>query len=334
LRTRSAAALAALAAAAAAFATSGAGAATPAATPVAASGAAVEVVATGLPTTIAFAFLHSTMFAGEGPAEPTGAPGGGLFVVANGVGTKVAHSPQYVFGLTTHGEALYVSTGPTIMVFSGWNGRRFAAQRMIWKGARQFGGFGGLAFGPDGRLYAGLLAVEPAYDHAKDPYRLSQAVVSMTADGGDLRFVAKGLRQPFQLHFPAGSPYPYVSDLGQDAGTIPPDEIVVAKPGDDYGFPSCTWLDLSVCAGFTQPLILLPQHASPMGISSLGQTLYVDLYTGLPSAGPEVVTIPTAGGSPTPFLTGFSGPIIALSIHDRELYVGQQSGTIFKVALR
>ena len=301
--------------------------------PIAANGAPVAILATGLQTTTAFAFGDATMFAGEGPAEPTGAPGGGLFVVNAGVGRRLADSPRYVYGLAWHAGKLYVSTGATIVALSGWNGTAFAASRTIHAGAPQFNGFGGIAFGPDGRLYAGLLLKEPTYDHAKDPYPLSQAVVSMTASGHHLRFVARGLRQPFQMVFPAGSRWPYVSDLGQDAGTIPPDEIVVAKRGQNYGFPSCTWLILSVCTHFDKPLILLPAHASPMGIGALGRTLYVALYTGIAGSGAEVVTIPTAGGSPTPFMTGFSAPIIALSIHDGKLYVGEQDGTIYEVAV-
>jgi glucose/arabinose dehydrogenase len=301
--------------------------------PIAASGAPVAVVATGLQTTTAFAFGDATMFAGEGPAEPTGAPGGGLFVVAGGIGRRLADSPRYVYGLAWHAGKLYVSTGPSIVVLSGWNGTAFAASRTIYAGAPQFNGFSGIAFGPDGRLYAGLLLKEPTYDHAKDPYPLSQAVVSMSPSGKHLRFVARGLRQPFQMVFPVGSRWPYVSDLGQDAGPTPPDEIVVAKSGENYGFPTCIWLTLSVCTHFTEPLILLPQHASPMGIGSVGDTLYVALYTGIAGSGPEVVTIPTAGGSPTPFLTGFSASIIALAIHDGKLYVGEQDGTIYSVAL-
>ena len=120
----------------------------------------------------------------------------------------------------------------------------------------------------------------------------------MTAQGTDLRFVTHGLRQPFQLHFPSGSPYPYVTDLGQDQGppkSIPRDEIIVAKPGQNYGFPTCTWQhdQPKMCRPFNKPLIFLPPHASPMGISSISKTLYVALYTGIGSSGPEVVKIPT-----------------------------------------
>jgi hypothetical protein len=84
------------------------------------------------------------------------------------------------------------------------------------------------------------------------------------------------------------------------------------------------------CSHFNKPLIFLPPHASPMGIGSLGKKLYVALYTGIGN-GSEVVTIPTKGGTPTPFVTGFDSPLIALSTHDGYVYFGDQSGTIYKV---
>lgn len=321
---------AAAVAAAAVFAV-GAGAA---GNPVAASGAPVQLFASGLPTPTAFAWDGATMFVGEGPAGKAFTPGG-LFTVAKGAPTKVPGSPDNVYGLAWHDGRLYVSTGPTIEAMSGWDGTQFSSIKTIWSGSPRFYGFNGITFGPDGLLYAGLGLKEPTYDHAKDPVRLSQAVVAMTAAGKHLRIIASGIRQPFQLVFPQGSRYPYVTDLGQDAGAIPPDEILVAKPGENYGFPSCTWLALSKCKGFKRPKILLAQHASPMGISSLGHTLYVALFTGIGGNGfnPEVVTIPTSGGAPTPFVTGFGYQIIALAIHAGELYVGDIGGQIFEVAL-
>lgn len=312
-----------------------AGGASAAATPVASTGAAVQLVVSGVPTPTSFAWSDEKMFVGDGPAVPSGDPGG-LYAVAGGVATKVTGSPDFVYGLAWHYGALYVSTGPTIERMRGWNGTGFDHVTTIWKSkSARFAGFNGLAFGPDGRLYAGLALKEPAYDHAKDPYPLSQAVVSMTASGKDLRIIARGIRQPFQLTFPAGARWPFVSDLGQDAGTIPPDEIVVAKPGTNYGFPSCTWLVLSACKGFDHPRILLPAHASPMGIASAGKTLYVALYSGIGGNGfnPEVVTIPSTGGAPTPLLTGFGVQIIALGIHHDTLYVGNLNGQVYSVPL-
>lgn len=309
-------------------------ASTAAATPIAASGAPVALVAAGPAIPTSFAFGDSAMFAGAGPGEVGGTSDGGLFLISAGQATKIAGSPRYVYGLAWHYGRLYVSAGRTIVVMGGWNGTAFARHRTIYDGGAKFNGFSGIAFGPDGRLYAGLLAKEPKYDHAKDPYWLSQGLVSMTASGKELRFVARGLRQPFQMVFPAGSRWPYVSDLGQDLGTnIPPDEIVHAEPGQNYGFPSCTWLVLSACGHYTKPLVLLPAHTSPMGIGALGANLYVAFYTGLPGIGSEVAAIPIAGGAPTMVMVGFSASIIALSIHAGTLYVGQQDGTIYSVKL-
>jgi hypothetical protein len=302
-----------------------------AAGPVTAAGAPLPLVASGLQTVTAFAWDANTMFVGEGPSYPGGTPGG-LFTLKGATATEVPGSPQNVYGLAWHWGKLYVSTGPTIEAMSGWNGTSFASIKTIFSPPSPlFYGFNGIAFGPDGRLYAGLGLKEPPYDHTKDPYPLSQAVVSMTANGKDLRVIARGIRQPFQLDFPQGSRWPYVTDLGQDAGKIPPDEIVVAKPGQNYGFPSCTWLVLSSCGGFTKPRFLLPQHASPMGIASVGRTLYVALFTGIGGNGfnPEVVTIPAGGGKPTPFITGFGVQVIGLAIHHGTLYVGTVNGLVF-----
>jgi len=304
--------------------------------PTATNGQPVQVVTQYVYTPTSFAWGDGTMFIGKGPSLPTFGPGG-LVSVANGVATPVPNGPTDVYGLAWEGNSLYVSTGPTIIALSGWNGTSFASDKTIYADPSPlFNGFSGIAFGPDGRLYAGLLAKEPVYDHAKDPYRLSQAVVSMKANGSDLRIVARGLRQPFQLHFPAGSPYPYVSDLGRDYGppdTVPRDPIVVAKPGQNYGFPTCVWMPAQAraCRQFNKPLIFLPPHASPMGISSIAKTLYVALYTGLPGAGPEVVTIRTSGGPAKPFVTGFTSPIISLAVQDGYIYIGEQSGVIYRV---
>jgi hypothetical protein len=303
--------------------------------PVTAAGAPMALVASGLQTVTAFAWDANTMFVGDGPSYPGNTPGG-LFTIKGGTPIEVPGSPANVYGLAWHWGKLYVSTGPTIEVMSGWNGTSFASIKTIFSPpSPRFYGFNGIAFGPDGRIYAGLGLKEPPYDHTKDPYPLSQAVVSMTAAGKDLRVIARGIRQPFQLAFPQGARWPYVTDLGQDQGKIPPDEIVIAKPGQNYGFPSCTWLVRSSCTGFTKPKFLLPKHASPMGIAASGKTLYVALFTGIGSGGfnPEVVTLPAGGGKPTPFITDFGVQVIALAIHDGTLYVGTVNGLVLAVGV-
>jgi glucose/arabinose dehydrogenase len=299
------------------------------------NGNKVEVVGTGVTTPTAFAFTGSTVFAGSGPNEKNGGPGG-LFTVAKGKATKVPNTPAVVFGLAWRAKKLYVSTGETIVALEGWNGKRFSGETVVYANEEPgFPGFNGIAFGPDGRLYAGL-ALDEVYDHSADPFKPSQAVVSMTATGGDFKVVAEGLRQPFQLAFPKGSKYPYVTVLGQDeGGKAPSDQIVVAKPGQNYGFPTCTWMlpkQKQACAGFDEPAIFLPPHSSPMGIGSIGKTLYVSLFSGT-GKGPEVVEMSTEG-QPRPLLTGFAAPVIALGIDKGDIYVGDLTGSIYKIAAR
>jgi glucose/arabinose dehydrogenase len=334
-RTFGAALLAALVAAVSLVIVAPGGAAGPP-LPKASNGKKVEVVGTGITTPTAFAFTGSTIFAGSGPNEESGGPGGGLFTLAKGKATKVPNTPAVVFGLAWRSNKLYVSTGETIVALEGWNGTRFSAETLIYASEESgFPGFNGIAFGPEGRLYAGL-ALNEVYDHSADPFKPSQAVVSMTATGQDFKVVAEGLRQPFQLNFPKGSKYPYVTVLGQDkGGKAPNDEIVVAKPGQNYGFPDCTWIlpkQQNACKSFEEPAIFLPPHASPMGIGSIGKTLYVSLFGGTGN-GPEVVEM-SEKGQPRPLLTGFAAPVIALGVNKGSIYVGDLTGTIYKVAAR
>jgi glucose/arabinose dehydrogenase len=303
--------------------------------PKAANGNTVEVIGTGVPTPTSFAFTGSTVFAGSGPDESGGGPGG-LFTVADGTATKVPKTPPIVFGLAWKSNKLYVSTGLTIIALGGWNGTTFSSSKTIYQNKKKgFPGFGGIAFGPEGRLYAGLL-LSDKYDHTKDPFEPSQALVSMTATGKDFTVVTEGLRQPFQLNFPQGSKYPWVSVLSQDKGKgkVPEDEVIEAKPGQNYGFPTCTWpaADNKVCKGFDEPAILLPPHASPMGIGSIGKTLYVSLFGGT-GKGPEVVEM-SEKGQPRPFLTGFVAPVIGLGVNNGSIYVGDLTGSIYKVAAK
>jgi glucose/arabinose dehydrogenase len=300
--------------------------------PKAANGQAVTVAGTGVPTPTAFAFDGATVFAGSGPGESGNTPGG-LFTLSNGTATKVPGTPAVVFGLVFHKGELYVSTGKDIIALRGWDGTRFAHQRIVYRGGKGFVGFNGLAFGPDNRLYSGL-SLNPRYDHRRDPHKPSQSVVSMTATGKHLRVVARGLRQPFQLVFPRGARSPYVTDLAQDKGKIPPDQIVVARQGADFGFPTCTWMAREKsCKRFSKPLALLPKHSSPMGIASIGNRLYISLFGGLPSTkGAAVVTMGIHGGKPKPFLTGFVAPIVALGIHGTDVYVGELTGIVYKVS--
>jgi glucose/arabinose dehydrogenase len=297
--------------------------------PTAVNGNAVTTVATGVTTPTAFAFTGDTIFAGSGPSEDPSSHGlTGLFTLAGGKATQVPGTAPVVSGLAWHDDKLYVSAFTKIIAYSGWDGTKFASSKTVTSGLK--GGYNGIAFGPDNRLYAGV-SFREKFDPGGDPSPHAQSVISMTATGKNIKTVAKGLRQPFQLYFPQGSKFPYVGVLGQEKGKIPEDAIVVAKPGENYGYPKCQFGFASTCKGFTKPLITLPKHASPMGITSIGSTLYVSLFGGIGDGKPVVATLPVKGGKPKPFLTGFAAPVIALGQNAGKIYVGDLTGTIYSV---
>jgi hypothetical protein len=300
--------------------------------PTSTDGRPVTTVASGVTTPTAFAFAGSTIFAGSGPAEGPGGGPTGLFTLANGAATKVPGTPEVVFGLAWHRQKLYVSTGAGIIAYSGWNGTQFAAHTTISAPKGNFAGYNGLAFGPGNTLYAGV-SFHEKYDHARDPSRYAQSVVRMTASGRHRRVVARNLRQPFQLTFVGHQRHPYVTVLSQDKGKkIPQDAIIVARRGQNYGFPRCQWGRPKTCRGFAQPAFLLPKHASPMGIGAIGHTLYVSLFGGLGDGKPVVVSMRAGGGVPKPLLQGFVAPVIALGVHNGTVYVGDLTGTIYSVS--
>jgi hypothetical protein len=119
------------------------------------------------------------------------------------------------------------------------------------------------------------------------------------------------------------------------------DAILVAKPGQKYGFPTCKrqWGKRApkACKGFADPRIALPVDAAPYGIGSVGKTLYVSLaqMPGDPDGRAAVATIPTGGGDPPKlFLSAVGFDPVGLGIHAGRLYVGDLfSSRIYSVEL-
>jgi glucose/arabinose dehydrogenase len=159
----------------------------------------------------------------------------------------------------------------------------------------------------------------------------STSFVSVDPATGSTSVIATGMRQPWQPLFLPGHALPLVSDLNQDnlGPNRPPDYLLAIKRGADYGFPTCPARPSS-CAIYAQPLVQFPAHSSPMGLAYLKGKLYIALYRGL-GKGPVVVSMPPSGGTPTPFVSGFRSPVIALGTARGSLYTGDQSGVIYRV---
>ena len=318
---------AALAALIASFAVPAAAGAQAPPQPKSANGQAVNTLAQGVPTPTEFAFFKRNVFVGAfGPEDGSG---GGVYRIRKGKATRIKGSPKTVSGIAWRKGKLYVASGPRIVVMSKWNGRRFLRKRTLRRGPAGFSGFSGLAFGPDNRLYSGV-QLNDQTDQGPDTGPFARSVVSMTARGKDMKTVATGLRQPWQLTFVQGNPNPFVSVLADERTPTPPDWIVNAKAGENYGYPTCTQFVKRDCRGFAKPIALLKDHASPMGISPIGQTLYVALFGGR-GQGPEVVSMNTAGKQIKTFLSGYAAPVLAVGTRKGNVYTGDLTGAIYRV---
>jgi len=295
--------------------------------PRAANGATPTVLARGIPLPAGIAIGKGTVFVAAFGSEDGKTPGG-LYRLAGGRATKLADG-MYI-GLTWRAGTLYAGSlgrrGSEIVAFRGWNGERFATRKVL---RRSPVGFTGLAVGPDGRLYAGG-ATEDC-DLCKQKHAHSQTVMSMRLDGSDLRVVARGLRQPFGLAFVRGVRQPFVTVEGPEnlGPKNPPDYVVRARSGEDYGFRRCNWSKPAACAGFAKPLALLPAHSSPTGIAAVGSQLYLGMFNG--TRGPAVWRLPAAGGAWREVMSGFPAPVVAVAASGKDLYVGDLTGSVYRI---
>lgn len=308
--------------------------------PKAVDGAKVERFASGvgIPTQIAFSGRNTFISgAAEGPFK------GGVFVVRPGSkkAVKVPGTPKSVFGIAAKAGRIYISSARRVIAYSRFDGKRFRNHKVIFQGPKKFNGFSGLAIGPDNRLYAGV-ALNQKFDHKADPSLYGNSVVSMGLAGRNVRVVSKGLRQPWMMTFAPGVRDPFVSVLAQDmpANNGAPDLIVKARPGSNFGFPKCNWLNAKTCKGATRPLVRLEarpgrkdslSQPSPMGIAAAGKRLFVALFTGLPKTGPQVMTMKTDGTGIRPYMTGFVAPVLSVAVRKGDLYAGDLTGTIYRV---
>lgn len=286
------------------------------------SGKSAQLVASNVATPTSFAFGDKQVFMSDGTPPPE-APVGGVYVIKHGAPVKLPGSPPLSFGVTFHKGTLYVSAVDKILAWSGWNGAAFAKQKTIYTAPKGFTGFNGLAFGADGRLYAGV-SLSQTNDHSAPTTPFEYDVLSMTATGKHVKVFARGMRQPWQLAFPGKSSTPFISDLGQESGAKnPPDFIMRAKKGSNFGFPKCNWTKPSACRGYAKPFKMFSPHTDAMGLGIIGKRLYISEFGGSTPA--RVVSTPVRGGRTRVELSGFpkGRNIVGLGVHNGWVYVGE-----------
>jgi glucose/arabinose dehydrogenase len=260
---------------------------------------------------------------------------GGVYLLRGGRLRLLPGSPKFVYGIAWRNGSLYIAGTWTLYRWSNFNGSRFTRRRTIYRAPTGFEQFNGLAFGANGRLYAGVGIYEDNDDNGPTSSPYARDILSFSTSGAGPEVFATGIRQPWQLAFPPGSNSPFVSDLGPDnipSQPNPPDGILRVTAGQNYGFPTCDWSSASACGGFATPLKLLPPHTDPMGVATFKNRLYFTQY-GV-RAGARVSWILQSGGAVHQSVTGFDTYIVALGQNDGSIYVGEVTGQIYRFTPR
>lgn len=306
-------------------ATSGAAGLPPA--PVGTAGHTVQLVARGIPSPTQIAVVHGNVFVSAAGDEKTG-KGGGLWAISHGKASQMDSTPYY--GLVfTHGRLF--ASGNNQIVAADWTDGALAAPKVIFQRPRtKLPYIETMAVGPDGRLYMGS---GDAGDTGAIGAALSGRVFAINRDGTGFEELAKGLRQPFGIAFVQGDPSPYLGNESGDGKANPPDFLVHAVKGSDFGFPKCEWASATAggCAGKTKPTIIFPPHASPTGLVGRGSTIYAAFFGGTTKKGPELRALETDGTSTQ--LVKSAVPLIGVGLDGPWLYFGDVSGSIYRVKL-
>ena len=175
----------------------------------------------------------------------------------------------------------------------------------------------------------------------------SAAVLSVRADGTDLRVVARGTRNPYGLVRDQRTGQIYVSVNGRDdvdrRGDPEPAEMIVElRQGRNYGWPKC-WPSarllrlVGACRGVTPPVAYLEPHASADGMVFWHGRLYVAEWGQYDSHrfGRRVVAVRLTGpqhSRVSVFGSGFDHPLaLAVDPHDNLLVADWGRGVIYRI---
>jgi glucose/arabinose dehydrogenase len=158
------------------------------------------------------------------------------------------------------------------MIYEGFNGTRFTAQRVLI-GGLSVGQhtIGSIVPGRDGQLYFG---VGSAGADGPPP----GSVLSISPNGGKPTVRATGLRSAFGLAFYGR--LLIVTDTGRDdLGPFrPPEKLYEFNPAGpvvNFGYPACYGQGGKVCAGVRPPLATFAAHATPSGVAVKGDVAFV-----------------------------------------------------------
>lgn len=218
-----------------------------------------------------------------------------------------------------------------------------------------------IAFGPDGRLYVGVGA--PC--NICDPPAPFARILSMRADGGDVKTVARGVRNTVGFDWQPGTDTLWFTDNGRDmlGDDQPADELNrLGKPGSHFGYPYCHQGDIKDpeygkghdCADYVPPAARLGAHVAALGMRFYDGRMFPAAYRGAvfiaehgswnrsSKVGYRVVVAHVEGDRVVdvkPFLTGFlkgqtawGRPVDVQPLDDGSLLVSDdQAGAVYRV---
>lgn len=294
--------------------------------PVGTAGNHVSLVARGIVSPAQIAFARGRTLVGSPGDEETG-KGGGIYRIQGHRVSRIDKTP--VLGVVYTHDTLFGTSQNKVIAWSRWRNGAFTKRKVIFsRPINQLPFLETIAVGPDGRLYMGS---SDAGDKGPLATPLSGRVFAMGRDGSGLQELAKGLRQPFGIAFVTGDASPYVGNESDESKPTPPDFLVHAQPGSDFGFPACQWLQASApgCAGKTAPTALFAPHASPTGMVGRGDTIYTAFFGGTTKSGPEIRALKADGSSKR--IVRSAAPLIGVGMHNGRLYFGDVTGAIWSV---
>lgn len=294
---------------------------------------------------------------GRGLERPTAlawGPGGALYATQEGgsvVRVKprktIAHGFDSPLGLAWDGGRLFVSARGTLWRIE--RGRRRAVVSKLPFGRHQQDNVvvhrGRLVFGSGSTC-----------DACAEKSRLSAAVLSVRPDGGDLRVVARGLRNPFGLAVdPAtGRLYASVNERDGLGPSEPAETVVEIRPGRRFGWPAC-WPSyrrkrlMGECRGMSPPLAYLEPHSSADGLvvyrgGSFGERFEGNFFVAewgqylSRARGRKLARVVLKPGRPavvSTFASGFDHPIAVTVDPDGALLVADYGrGVVYRIRAR
>lgn len=218
-----------------------------------------------------------------------------------------------------------------------------------------------IAFGPDDRLYVPIGA--PC--NICDPDAPFAGLLSMKADGSDVKTVARGIRNTVGFDWQPGSGKLWFTDNGRDMlGDDQPDDELnrIDHAGAHFGYPYCHAGDISdpeygkghSCDDYVPPVLKLGAHVAALGMRFYTGEMFPSRYDGAifiaehgswnrsSKVGYRVMAVRVKGDKVVdekPFITGFEKdekvwgrPVDVQPLADGSLLVSDdKAGAIYRV---